>query len=132
MKTTIFNLMFLVLLAGILSACQPAASTPVTIVDQDAGKTITLKSGDTLVVTLNGNITTGFNWVPALQNPDLLKQMGETEVTPASTDLSSPGKIVLKFDAATKGQTILHLDYIHPWEKDTSPEKTYKVTVEVK
>ena len=133
MKTTISTLMLLLLLtAGILTACKPATDDMIQIGEQDAGKTITLKTGDTLVVSLDGNMTTGFNWVPAPQNPVLLKQVGEPEVTPDSSELGAPGKIVLKFEAAAKGQTILHLDYKRPWEENTAPEKVFDVTVVVK
>jgi inhibitor of cysteine peptidase len=125
-------LIFLILIAGILTACKPAASSLVNIGEQDAGKTIELKTGDTLVVSLEGNVTTGFNWVPVLQDPELLKQVGEAEVTPASNQLGAPGKIVLKFEAAAVGQTILHLDYKRPWEVDIPPEKVFEVTVVVR
>jgi predicted secreted protein len=132
MKTTISTLMVLALMAGILIACMPAAADPINIGEQDANKTIELKTGETLVVSLDGNITTGFNWVPGSQNPALLKQVGEAEVTPASNLLGAAGKIVLKFEAAAKGQTILHLDYKRPWEQNTPPEKTFEVIVVVK
>lgn len=131
MKITNSSLMLL-LLAGILTACKPAAAGMIQIGEQDAGKTVTLKTGDMLVVSLDGNLTTGFNWVPAPQNPTLLKQVGEPEVTPDSSELGAPGKIVLKFEAAAKGRTALQLDYKRPWEENTAPEKVFEVTVVVK
>ena len=78
MKTTFFALMILGL-AGSLAACQPTAGPdkisqpeagkntilpePLQISQQDAGKTISLKTGDTLLIELDGNLTTGFNWI---------------------------------------------------------------------
>ena len=91
-----------------------------------------MKTGDTLVVSLEGNITTGYNWVPAPQNPALLEQVGDTEVTPANDKLGAPGKIILKFKAAAQGKTTLHLDYKRAWEQNTAPEGTYEVNVVVK
>ncbi len=133
MKTTISTLMLLVLMIGTLTACKPAAAAnPIQIGEQDAGKIIEMKTGDTLVISLDGNITTGYNWIPAPQNPELLKQVEAAQVTPQSDLPGAPGKIVLHFKAAAKGQTLLHLDYKRSFEKDTAPEKTFEVTVVVR
>jgi predicted secreted protein len=83
---------------GSLAVCQSTAE-PVTITEQDAGKTITLETGDTLLIELEANITTGFNWILAPQGPILLEQVGEAEATPESDRLGAPGKIVLQFKA---------------------------------
>ena len=131
MKTAFFTLMIFALLAGNLTACQSLVE-PVKISEQDAGETITLKTGDTLLIELDGNITTGFNWIPAPQDPVLLNPVGETKVTTESNQLGAPGKIVLQFKAVAQGQTNLHLDYKRPWETDVAPEKTFDVTVVVK
>lgn len=132
MKTTLSISIIFLLLAGILVACQPASPQTITITEQDAGKTIQLKTGDTLLVSLDGNVTTGFNWVPAPQDPVLLEQVGEAEVTPESDLIGAPGKIVLTFKAIAQGETLLHLDYKQPWDETTPPEQTYEVTVVVK
>ena len=131
MKKFFFASMIFVLFVGSLAACQPAANS-IKIGEQDAGKTITLKTGDTLIVELDGNITTGFNWIPALQDPALLDQVGENEVTPASDLPGAPGKILLQFKAVAQGQTLLRLDYKRSWETNVTPEKTFEVTVVVK
>ncbi len=147
MKTASLALMILALLAGGFAACQstaapfqptaaPAtavpAAEPIKISEQDAGKTIALKTGDTLLIELDGNITTGFNWIPAPQDPVLLDQVGETEVTPESDLPGAPGKIVMRFNAVAQGQTLLHLDYKRSWETDVAPDKTFEVSVVVK
>ena len=131
MKTTFFISMILALLAGSLAACQPSAE-PIRISEQDAGRTITLKSGDILLVELGGDITTGFNWIPAPQDPVLLNQIGEPEVTPESNLVGAPGRIALQFKAVAQGQTLLHLDYKRSWETGVPPVKTFEVTVVVR
>ena len=147
MKTTFFAVMILGL-AGSLAACQSTAgpdktsqseagkntilTEPVKIGQPDAGKTITLKTGDVLLIELDGNITTGFNWIPALQDPLLLSQVGDAEVTPESNLTGAPGRIVLQFKAVAQGQTLLRLDYKRSWETGVAPEKTFEVTVVVK
>ncbi len=152
MKTVLYAVIISTLLVGSLAACQPAAAPskidtqgtnktvaiqpaavdPIKIGAQDAGKTITMKTGDTLIVTLDGNITTGYNWIPAAQNPVLLNQLGDATVTPDSDLIGAPGKIVLQFKAVAQGQTVLHLDYKRSWETGVAPEKTFEVTVVVK
>ena len=96
----------------------------------DAGKNISLKQGDTLVVTLDGNITTGYTWETA-QDISILKQVGTAEQTPNSSKMGAPGQIVLKFQAVKAGQGKLTLVYHRPFEKDVPPLKTYSVDVTV-
>jgi inhibitor of cysteine peptidase len=131
MKTTINALMILTLLAVSLAACQ-SSNRSTKLSEQDAGKTITLNTEDTLIIELDGNITTGFDWIPAPQDPVLLDLLGESNVTPESDLLGAPGKIVLQFQAVAPGETVLHLDYKRSWETDVAAEKSFEVTVVVK
>jgi inhibitor of cysteine peptidase len=132
MNARIATPMILILIVGIFAACNTNTTNTVNISEQDAGKTIELKMGDSLVVSLEGNITTGYSWIPAPQDPILLEQVGDIEVTPANDAIGASGLIVLKFKANEKGQTVLHLDYKRSWEEDVAPEKTFDVTVVVK
>jgi len=102
------------------------------ISESDTGKTIRLKKGETLVVTLQGNVTTGYRWeIESQQPPPHLQQIGHPEVTPASELAGAPGTIVLKFTAIKAGQAPLKLIYHRAWEKGVPPAKTYEVTVVV-
>ena len=132
MKIRIATSMIVILIVGIFGACNTNTTNTVNIGEQDAGKTIELKIGDTLVISLEGNITTGYSWIPAPQEPGLLEQVGDIEVTPVSDAVGAPGMIVLKFKAIEKRQTVLHLDYKRSWEEGVPLEKTFEVTVVVK
>lgn len=132
MKINRITLILLVMLMGVLTACQSNSNETITIDDQNAGDVIEMQVGDMLVVSLDGNITTGFNWVPAPQDPVLLEQVGDTEVTPEGEGLGAPGKIVLQFKAISEGQTPLTFEYKRAWEEDVEPEKTFEVTIVVK
>ena len=129
MKTAMSALLIVILGAGLVAACSGAAQHTVNVGEQNAGQTITLNMGDTLVVSLEGNVTTGFTWVPAPQEPALLEQEGEPEVTPQSSLVGAGGTIVLKFKAVSTGQTVLRLDYKRPFEQDTPPVKSFELTV---
>jgi len=47
-----------------VSACTATAGGDVTVTASESGKTMTLKQGDTLVLELEGNPSTGFQWPP--------------------------------------------------------------------
>lgn len=123
-------LVLMVVLAGLLAGC--ASHPALQLGEADAGKTVELRSGESLVVSLQGNITTGFTWVPAAQDPAQLKQVGDAVVTPESDAIGAGGVIVLRFEAVATGQTVLRLEYKRPWETDVAPLQTYEVTVVVK
>ena len=132
-STRKFLVFALALLMFIPAACSQASDPEINISESDAGKTIELKKGNTLVVSLGGNVTTGFNWEMDLSTaPAFLQQIGNPEVTPASGAMGAPGTIVLKFSAVQAGQAPLKLIYHRAWEKGVPPAKTYEVTVVVK
>ena len=132
MKHIITALTILVLMTGMLTACTSDKADTVTVTEQDAGKTIELKTGDILLISLEGNITTGYSWIPAPQTPVVLEQVGDVAVTPESDAVGAPGTLVQTFKATATGQTTLHLDYKRSWEENIAPEKTFEVTIVVK
>lgn len=132
MKTTLFSVLCLALLAASLAGCTSNAGETITITAEQAGQTVELQVGDTLVVLLPGNPTTGFNWFPAPQDPPLLEQAGEPQATPASLALGAPATIALQFRAVGVGQTTLRLDYQRGWEEDVAPESSFEVAVVVR
>jgi predicted secreted protein len=124
----------LVILGLVLVACnQASAKNPkISISAGDSGKTITMNMGQTLEVTLDGNMTTGYNWVMQSMDPAILKQVGDPVYTPESNQIGAPGKIVLTFQPVKTGQANLVLNYMRPFEKNTDPSKIFQVTIVVK
>jgi inhibitor of cysteine peptidase len=122
------GLFLLLLLAG----CKTGASAPLVLTEKDAGKTINLNIGDTLVVALDGNITTGYTWEMLPMDPAVLQQVGAAEATPDTTALGAGGKIALKFLAVKRGQAPLQLVYRRSFEQDVAPLNTFEVNVNVK
>lgn len=117
----------------VMAACSPASGTDLntTIGAGDAGKTITLHEGDTLIVTLDGNTTTGYTWLMQTMDPAILKQVGDPAYTPESDSIGAPGTISLTFQAVKSGQASLVLNYMRAFEKDVAPLHTFEVTVVV-
>ena len=112
-----------------VSKSEPLPASSPTLTEADAGKIIDLKQGDILTVTLEGNITTGYNWEMLPQSPAILQQIGEPEAVPDSKAPGAGGKITFKFQAVKTGQAGLKLIYHRSFETDVPPEKTFEVTI---
>ena len=130
-KTALFLLLVLVFTA--CATLAPVQADPVHLTIKDAGTTVTLRTGDNLTVELEGNPSTGYNWVPLSQDLKTLKLVGEPEAKPADSKLvGAPQTILLHFTATNPGQETLKLGYQRPWEKNVDPIKTYEVNIVVK
>jgi inhibitor of cysteine peptidase len=120
---------------GLLNACgaEPSSAAPTTrLTEADAGRSIELRVGNILEVTLPGNPTTGFQWEVGAGDSTILKLSGEPVFEPSSGALGGGGQSTLRFQAIAAGQTPLKLIYHRPFEKDTPPAQTFEVTVTVK
>jgi inhibitor of cysteine peptidase len=104
----------------------------VTLGEKDAGRTVELRAGQALEITLPGNPTTGYLWEVASVDAAVLKAVGEPQFKADSSAVGSGGQITLRFEAASAGQTALQLIYHRSFEKDVPPAKTFEVTVVVK
>lgn len=104
-----------------------------TVTDKDAGSQVVLASGDVLIVKLEAVPGTGYGWEIADLDTTILSPLGEPTIE--STGKGGPGAQelqVFRLQAAKAGSSLLKLDYVRPWEKDTPPIKTYSINVEVR
>ena len=122
-------LMFGLLLTA-LSAC--GATNEVKLDAGDDGSQVELKVGQTLVVSLEGNPTTGYTWETAELDEQVLQQAGETEFKPDSDAIGAGGVQTLRFETVISGQTTLNLVYRRPWEEGVEPAETFSVRVAVR
>ena len=113
----------------ILVACGPA--NQVKLDAGDDGSQVELQVGQKLVVSLEGNPTTGYTWEAADLDEKVLRQVGEAEFKADSGATGAGGTQTLRFEAVNSGQTTLKLAYLRPWE-DAAPEKTFSVQVVVR
>jgi inhibitor of cysteine peptidase len=125
------KLSLILLLAILLGACSPTKSVKV-LTEKDAGQSISIVKNEQFKITLDGNPTTGYNWVASGLDGAILKQVGDPEFNADSNLMGAGGKITLTFQALATGKTTLKLDYRQPWDTTTLPSKTYEVNVEVK
>jgi inhibitor of cysteine peptidase len=104
----------------------------VTVTDKDKDGKVTLGKGEVLEVRLAANLTTGFSWQLAKNDTDRLKPQGKPVYErPKEPRPGAGGMQVFRFTAEATGKSELRLIYKRPFEKDTPPAKTFKLTVEV-
>ena len=128
---------------GLLAACgsfptwdNPFEPPPVAVRldERNANTPITVSRNQTLVVTLEANITTGYRWEAVdgygptlirLPTPDYAARPAATPV------MGAPGDMTFRFRAENAGTTTLEFAYRRPFEPDVAPAKTirYDVTV---
>ena len=97
---------------------------------KDDGNIVELKQGDTLIITLDANPSTGYSWYVVETNLSILKNE-KKEFQPDSNLLGAPGKEILQFTALENGETKLVLGYLRLWEKEKQPLRSFSVTVKV-
>jgi inhibitor of cysteine peptidase len=115
-----------------MSACTKSGGASVTLHATDTGRTIELKRGDTLIVELEGNPTTGNQWEVESVDAAILKQQGDPEFKAEKPGVpGSGGMFIFTFGAEGSGQTELEMIYHLPWDEETPPSQTFEVTVAV-
>lgn len=115
--------------AGCGSSGDPAV---VQLTEADDGSTISMDVGETLVVTLESNPSTGYVWDVVDPLPVQLEPAGEPELLPAEDEdlVGAPGSQEFTFDVVAGGSGRLRLVYVRPWEDEVEPAETFEVTVE--
>lgn len=94
---------------------------------------IELRRGQTLILSLPSNPTTGFRWQLFDAAPAVLRTLGpEVYRTPEDAGLvGSGGLSTWRFQAAQPGQARLLLQYQRPWEQGVAPALIYDCPVRV-
>jgi inhibitor of cysteine peptidase len=124
----------LLLFTGILvfsAACGAANQVTLTAADKDSQ--VDIAKGGTIVITLEGNPSTGFSWEARDLNTAMFEQVGEPVFTSSNPDLiGSGGTVTLTFKTLQAGAAALNLVYHRSWETGVDPLDTFSVSVRVK
>jgi inhibitor of cysteine peptidase len=133
MITRLFKLLPFTLLAVLLVAGCTSAEE-VRLDETDNGGQVTLDTGQTLVISLPSNPTTGYSWEVETIDAAVLSQTGEPEyVSEAEGDVvGAGGTETFRFEAEASGTLQLTLIYHRPFEEGVDPIDTFTVTVEVR
>jgi inhibitor of cysteine peptidase len=121
-----------VLLAVLVLVAGCGTSKEVKLDANDNGRQVELKKGQTLVLALESNPTTGYTWETVEPEEPVLAQKGEVEFKSESDLLGAGGVQTLRFEAVRAGQTDLKLVYHRPWEESVEPLETFSVQVTVR
>jgi inhibitor of cysteine peptidase len=105
--------------------------------NQHIGKAIDLRAGDTLVIVLCSNPTTGFQWSEEAQisGTGILKQENHEFVGPESEPPPPPGTPGLqtwRFQTLNEGSSTVSIEYSRPWEGGEKGEWIFTLNVDVK
>ena len=135
MKRALWVIFGVILVTGVAvgagAACS-GSSNNVNVDSSYSGKQVEISVGQSLVVTLESNATTGYSWA-LVQNSDdsVLIKTGNEYIAPQTTLIGAGGHEEWTFKALKKGTSIISLGYSRPWES-TPPAKTFTLTVVVK
>ncbi len=119
------------LFAVILIGCHTEQAALVK--DGENSSAINVKAGDTFVIKLESNPTTGYSWRLAELKPGIVEKVSNDYVQTKTEGriVGSGGIEDWTFKAVAKGKVIITLEYARPWEKDVLPVKraVYQVIV---
>ena len=111
-RVVVFALV-LALLGGCASGTGASSSGPVRVDATADGTTVELAPGAELVVALEGNPTTGFDWTVAGTLPPQLTAKSDTiESSAAPGVVGAGGTRVFAYAAAATGTGVLNLEYL--------------------
>ncbi len=107
-----------------------STSSVVAVTDQDNGKDIDLPAGDTLVLRLKSNPSTGYSWAIKGDPSPLKLVKSSTEKNSQTSNVpGAPVTQEFRLTAVSAGMASLSLEYRRPWEHDVAPAKTFQVRV---
>jgi inhibitor of cysteine peptidase len=111
------------------------AQTPSVVVVTEAAKetTITLSSGDRLIVRLPAQLGTGYSWGLVGKPASGLVRLIEDHIE--TSPQAAPGTVeiqVFTFEAIGSGSGELKLVYRQPWDSEQAPVRTYALQITVR
>lgn len=104
----------------------------VEIDDTDSGGEVVLNVGDTLLLSLESNPTTGYGWDITEIDQTILQETQHEYEAESPSLVGSGGREMWRFQAQGSGSAALRLEYKRPWEEGVEPEKMFSVQVVVR
>jgi inhibitor of cysteine peptidase len=114
-----------------LSLAAAAAAATITVGAGANGQQRTLHRGDTLVVQLATNPSTGYSWLLTGPGKPVLALVRRATMTSPHALPGAPATLSLRFRAVAAGKATLRLVYRRPWEAGKPPARTFTLRVVV-
>ncbi len=133
MKTKLALAFLIVLISAGFSGCA-TASNPV-YGEADSGRTILVERGETFVVELPSNPSTGYTWSLKRLNSAIVQQVGSPVFIPASDSeglVGVGGMEVWTFRAGGWGDARMEFAYQRAWEGESSAVREVHYSVSVR
>lgn len=127
----VLGLALLVLLSCGATTTGGNTMSTVTLTQADKGKSVTVHTGDQIVITLQENPTTGYRW--AIDQTDatvLTAQNPSFSPTPGGA-IGAGGTRTFTFTAKTPGTVHLQFKLLRAWQGDSSIIDRFDVTIQV-
>ena len=118
------------LLAAVAGCATPPM--PREITDAADGARVRLAVAQELIVTLDGNQTTGFRWVLTRAAAPIVVQVGDAVYSARGGDsrlVGGGGVTTFRFKADKAGESQLVFNYRRPWEANIPPARTVRFDV---
>lgn len=97
----------------------------------DEGKSISIKMGDVMEISLNENSSTGFRWSLEKSNDEILELLNSDYIQAFGSEVGSGGKRIWKFKAKKSGDVLLVLKRWRAWEGDKSIVERFDAIIRV-
>ncbi|UVE18790.1 protease inhibitor I42 family protein [Pseudomonas sp. LS44] len=119
---------------ALLAGCAQHSATVSLQEDQQSKCPLQLHDGQTLVLSLPSNPTTGYRWELKDAASQVLRSLGpEVYSNPEDVGLvGGAGLSTWRFFANIPGDGRLLLVYQRPWEADVAPAKSFDCAISVK
>jgi predicted secreted protein len=102
----------------------------IKVSEANNGSELELKKGQSLVITLEANPTTGYTWeVVEPEDEQVLQQVGGIEFEQESDLIGASGVQIIRFEVVNAGRAAVKLVYHRPWETGLEPLKTFAIQV---
>ncbi len=100
--------------------------------DADNGAEVPVEVGQTLVLSLDSNATTGYTREIVELDERVLKETKHEYKAEERVSVGSGGKEIWRFLAQSPGRTSLSLAYRRPCEEGVEPSRSFSVVVVVR
>ena len=131
--TGLLTLIAIFAIAGTVAAASADNNGPSVVNVTESGKQIDLAPGDSLIVTLDSNPSTGFAWsISAITDEGVIDDVDSEFVGADTGMMGAGGQEVWTFEALDEGTSTIEMQYSRSWETGVEPAATFNVTVIVK
>lgn len=98
-----------------------------------SGNALTVNKGDSFLITLESNPSTGYAWALSdTYDTSVVKFNGSNYTDNAGAAIGTPGTEDWSFTGIEKGNTTLEFNYVRSWETNVPPaqSQTYRINVQ--